>query len=330
MPTTGTTDAVQLRTDRGRRRRRHGLAAVLVVLSTGVLVPAVPAGAQSATATTQGKSWKVGDCFAKADLEADSVVLSSKVSCDKPHSVQILHGAPLASFGAPLATASIKTLQRQSGPEYTALQAAAARTCTTANVLAGAYPQKGSALATALGSAQSVSPGTLGQNGWVVPDPRSFNAGNRDLLCVYSTNPGDYGERGDLRRLETTAVLPDTRLCANWGASQRSSCARPHDIETLLFFETPLAGRPQTLGAWGTTDYSTPEERQACAAAARVLMGAERPDVTTGVFPNTFATRDGAPIVLLECQVYTADETLRFPPGTLTGIGSGPITFGKV
>jgi len=303
---------------------------VLVVLSTGVLVPAVPAGAQSATASTQGKSWKVGDCFAKADLEADSVTLASKVPCDKPHAMQILHGAPLASFGAPLATVPIKTLQRQAGSEYTALQAAAARTCTVANVLAGAYPQKGSALTTALASALSVSPGTLGQNGWVLPDPKSFNAGNRDLLCVYAPNPGEVGERGDLRRLETTAVLPDTRLCANWGASQRSSCARPHDIETLLFFETPLAGRPATLGPWGTSDYSTPEERQACAAATRVLVGAERPDVTTGVFPNTFATRDGASIVLLECQVYTADETLRFPPGTVAGIGSAPIAFVRI
>lgn len=309
-------------------RRGRSLASALGALT---LLSAVLGLAPSAEAASKAPSWKVGDCFATADVDGDTVDLATKVPCTKPHAVQVLSGVALASLPTKLVDIDRAKLLG-TGLEGIILRGQADRTCGSEPLVPLTYPKTGDDLAAAITAGQlvSVTPATPGRYGWVVPDQKSYDAGARDLLCIFEPNPDEVSTKGDVRKLESSQVLGDQRICNDFEAASAVPCGDPHDMEALLFFETPLGTRPADVTTW-QKETVTPAEEAACAAIGKVLIGATRDDLITRVFPISVrtTTKDGA-LVFSSCVAYTTDEKVQLPGGTLMGVGKKKIAFPKL
>jgi hypothetical protein len=283
-----------------------------------------PAGA----AKSETGSWKAGDCFAQADVDADEVTLASKVPCSKPHEVQVLTGAALP---ASLAKAGIDTLTDHASSEHAQLVDFAERTCAPGSEAHAVYPKaakKLDALLTEHDVAAWVppAPGTMG---WVLPDASSFTAGRTDLLCIFhSVDDPSNTTPGDVRALATDAALGGFRICFDFNAentgTEAASCADVHDVESLFWIEQPVAGHPDAITDWTDADYSTFDA--ACRDFGRALVGASRRDLKIRAdAADTPASNHGTR--LFDCTAYPRADDLRLPAGSVVGAGTGKIGF---
>ena len=121
-------------------------------------------------------AWKVGDCYATADVDGDSVELTSKVDCTREHAVQIVAGRALPKD---LAGAGLDPLLERSTPQRTELLTLVRDTCTPAATAKSLYPPKTAKRLAALFAKHDVAEWmapAAGMMGWVLPDADSFDA----------------------------------------------------------------------------------------------------------------------------------------------------------
>ncbi len=309
------------------------LAAAVAVLALTAAV--IPIG--SATAAPRA-GWKVGDCFAKADVWGDVVDLTSKVDCAKPHQVQVFGGAALPEA----ITSKYSFAQLHDENNKAALDALVAfshKVCAPADIAPRMWPGKGAALAKALKPpASTVAGGALpavagAGFGWVFPDEKSFAAGDKSMLCVLYLPTGEVGSvpdtmgemKGDARLLATSRALPTMRTCFTYdkAADQYAtgSCALPHKDELLAYFagRLPVAYADMTDAQWAPLD-------KQCDAIVDALVGADRKDLRAFV---DAAQSDAGSLIYFQCYASkptAADGTTpNLPGGTLVGLGKKPL-----
>ncbi len=261
---------------------------------------------------------KVGECYAKADVDKDFLDTRSKVDCSEPHAVQVTHVGKLPGFIKNRAKVALGSTKSKLYADYVR---AGYRICTGANNAKGIWPQKGAAVAAALGKndlafVPSSSP-PLGY-GWVLPDQAAWDKGVRSLICV--ANDGNKSWAGNLRALETSDPLLDFRLCVDFDGNFQP-CAAPHDMEDLFAWQ--VTGFPK--GKEITDEQYAPYDAR-CQVAATALIGAQRSDlrartVVIGRANNPYLKKE---VVGLSCFVERVDGT-PLPPGTVVGLGDRPL-----
>jgi hypothetical protein len=300
------------------------LASAIAALSaTCAVAVAGVAGAAKPSAA----SWKPGDCFAQATVDADEVTLTSKVPCTKAHEVQILHGVALP---ADLARAGLDTLTSPTSDEHAQLVDLARETCTPSRDVGAVYPKVAKKLQRLIAEHDipGWAPPAPGNTGWVLPEPASFEAGTKDLLCIFHVAQDPVNKTpGDVRKLATKAALGGFRICFDFDADdvmQAASCADVHDVESLLWVELPVAGHPDSVNDWTDADYETFDST--CRALGQALVGSTQRQLriradTGATPPSPRGTR------LFDCTAYPADEHLRLPPGSIVGTGTAKIPF---
>ncbi|MDQ5974148.1 MAG: Septum formation [Actinomycetota bacterium] len=284
-------------------------------------------------------AWKPGDCFARASVFDDVVELGSKVNCARPHRVQIIGGAALPASLAALPLAELKDDANTAVLDQ--LVAFSHEVCSPAKTAPNIWPGKGAAVAAALRPAASVTgggvlPGLRGTTnfGWLFPDAKSFEAGDRSLICVLYAPKGQVGSpqesmgtmRGDARLLATSRPLPTMRTCVLYdaeGFGQPSSCAKPHGDELMAFFAARLPANyaDMTDAQWAPYD-------DQCRGVVEALVGAARPDLRAYV--DASARPDAGTLVYLSCYVQrqkAADGSYPLlPGGTVVGLGKKPLS----
>lgn len=306
-------------------RRVHRAIATVIAASTLATAAAAVAPAAGADAP----KWKIGDCYATADVDADTVELTSKVDCAQEHAVQVLAGAPLPKA---LATTGLANLLDSDTSERGRLLSFVRDTCTPAAMAKHVYPKSAKRLASLFERYdvdEWMAP-AAGSTGWVLPDADGFAAGATDLLCVHIPNAAVHGTTaGDLRRISTRDPLPSLRLCADFRADGRGavgvSCADDHEIESLIWLALDTTDAPPDVSSWTADDWKPYDT--ACRDFAVAVIGAKRTDIVV-----TADTRpDEAPLQgtrFFNCRAYSQNETAAFPGGViLTGAGSAPIRF---
>jgi hypothetical protein len=273
-------------------------------------------------------SWKAGDCFSQASVDADEVTLTSKVPCTKAHEVQILHGVALP---ADLAQAGLATLTNPTSDEHAQLVDFAHDTCTPSRDVGAVYPKVAKKLQRLIAEHDipGWAPPAPGNTGWVLPEPASFEAGNKDLLCIFHAAQDPVNKTpGDVRKLATPAALGGFRICFDFNAentaTEAASCAKVHDVESLLWVELPATGHPDSVIDWTDSDYSSFDST--CEDLGRALVGATRRDLKiradTGDTPiSEHGTR------LFDCTAYPTADTRRLPAGSIVGSGNARIAF---
>lgn len=263
---------------------------------------------------------KAGDCYAKADIDKDSLDIRSKIDCSEPHAVQVTYVGKLPGF---LRNRSKVALGSTKGALYARYVRAGYGICSARNAISSIWPQKGRAVVAALGTSVSVVPSSnppLG-SGWVLPDQSAWDKGVRSLICVTHLPPKTKTWSGDLRPLETSEPLLDFRLCIDRDG-EFQSCAEPHFSEELLYWQ--VTGFPK--GKQPSDAQLAPYDAQ-CQAAAEVLIGAKRSDLRA---TSTFLGRGkneylGKDIAGLACSVERVDGA-DLPGGTVVGLGSGSLS----
>lgn len=309
-------------------------AASIAVLVLAVAV--IPTGSVLAAPST---AWKVGSCFATAEVENDLVDLSSDVPCANPHAVQVIGGTTLAPIFAQYSLAQLRD-QKDTG-----LRAALAefghQICSGKVTAPGVWPKQGQAIAKVLtGLAATTGGGVLPglkQNlnfGWVFPDAAAFNAGDRSMICViYSPDPekgagvaAAKGLRGNAQLLGTTSTLPTMRSCSKLDASGKNNidvpCSKPHIDELIAHFvgKLPVDVPNMTDAQWAPYDAQ-------CKAIMDVLVGAKRTDLK--VVANPPETAKANTLIYMPCFVShlaSADgKRPNLPGGTLVGLGNKPL-----
>jgi hypothetical protein len=310
------------------QRSRRFIAMASAAALTATLAVAIVEGA--AGAKPAAGSWKAGDCFAQADVAADEVTLTSKVPCTKDHEVQILKGEALP---VGLAQAGVATLTDQTSSERVQLVALQAKVCSPGAGAAFVYPKQAKKLA-ALMREHDVpgwAPPVPGNTGWVLPEPASFAAGNKDLLCIFHVAADTANHTpADLRKLATHAALGGTRICFDFNAAntgtQAASCADVHDVESLIWIEQPVAGHPDSIADWTEADYS--DFDATCQDFGAALVGAKRKDLKMRADTNDTPVSDHG-TRLFDCTVYPTADNLRLPAGSIVGTGKAKIAFVK-
>jgi len=305
--------------------------ASLAVIGLGcALIP------MAGAAAAQSPVWKAGACFAKAEIQSDLVDLGSAVPCEQPHTVQTVGGAALpASFDK----YSIAQLTDQ---KDTQLRAALTRfndsICSGRQTAAGIWPEQGPAIAKVLtGLPATASGGVLPAlitgltPGWVFPDPTSFNAGDRSMVCViYSPDPKKglgvakaNALKGDARQLGTSQTLPSMRDCSIKEAKSERvvivPCSKAHGDEVVVHY---LARLPADIDAMTDAQW-VPYDAQ-CKAIAGILIGAKRNDVK--IIANPAAGTKAGADVYVPCVVSRSPgadgKTPNLPAGTVVGLGT--------
>jgi hypothetical protein len=276
------------------------------------LLTAPPAQAQTTP--------KAGDCYARADIDKDFLDTRSKVDCSEPHAVQVMHVGKLPAF---IKNRSKVALGSTKSKFYADYVRAGYRVCTGANNAKGIWPQKGAAVAAALGKnnlafVPSSSP-PLGY-GWVLPDQAAWDRGIRSFICVSHLAPKTKSWSGDLRALESADPLLNFRLCVLLDGNFQS-CAAPHETEDLFVWQ--VTGFPR--GKQISPEQYAPYDAR-CQAAANVLIGAQRSDlrartVVVGRGNNPYLKKEE---VALSCFVERVDGN-PLPPGTVVGLGDRPL-----
>lgn len=306
-------------------------ATAIAVIGLGLAL--MPVGS---VAAAESPVWKAGACFAKAEIQNDLVDLRSAVPCERPHMVQTVGGAALpASFDK----YSITQLRDQ---KDTTLRAALTRfndnICSGRQTAAGIWPEQGPAIARVLtGLPATASGGVLPAlitgltSGWVFPDPTSFDAGDRSMVCViYSPDPkkglgvAKAGAlKGDARLLGTSQTLPSMRDCsikdAKSGKVVIVPCSKAHGDEVVVHY---LAQLPVDIDAMTDAQW-VPYDAQ-CKAIADILIGAKRSDVK--VIANPAAGTKAGADVYVPCIVSRSPgvdgKTSNLPAGTVVGLGT--------
>lgn len=308
-----------------RYRRFIAMSSAVVALGAAVAVAFFDT---SAVAKPAAGSWKPGDCFVRANVDADEVTLTSKVPCTEAHEVQVINGAALP---ARLAKAGLAALTDTTSNEHADLRDFAAKTCTPGKQADALYPKVAPKLQKLLGAHDVPAwvPSAPGRMGWVLPEPASFAAGNKDLLCVFHVaNDPVNTTPGDVRKLATDAALGGFRICFDFNATsdgtRAASCGDVHDVESLIWIEQPAAGHPDSVLDWTEADYSTFDAT--CQDFGRALVGAARDDLKiraeTGDTPiSDRGTR------LFDCTAYPKAENLRLPAKSIVGAGRAKIAF---
>lgn len=287
--------------------------------------------------------WKAGDCFAKSDVDADEVILSSRVDCSTPHTVQVTVGGRLPKALASMRYETLRNTKNASVRK--ALIKAGNSICSGSRVATSIWPAKGPALAKALPRDVARAPWGVWPyvplqpneataefgTGWVLPDKASFEAGSRDLLCIIY-RPGSMGDltfTGDLRTLETTALADGYRSCQAGPNQDRSvPCSSPHTREVLFSFVTrkfPTVGAKDPI----TNEMYAPFDA-ICAKVGRILVGADRTDieVLADLMSPTAKLGEQANVA---CSAYlkarnAAGERQDLPGGTVMGLGTKPLS----
>lgn len=308
-------------------RSRRFIAVAAAVAALGA-TSSVAVFQTAAVAKPAAGSWKAGDCFANANVDADEVTLTSKVPCTKQHEVQVLEGAALP---ASLAKADLSTLTDDSSSEHTALREFAAKTCSPGSTAAAVYPKVAHKLESLLREHDVPGwvPPAPGNMGWVLPESASFAAGHKDLLCIFHAAKDAVNTTpGDVRKLATSAALGGFRICFDFNAdntgTQAASCSDVHDVESLFWIEQPVAGHPDSVADWTEADYSTYDS--ACQDFGQTLVGAARKDLKIRAdIGNTAVLARGTR--LFDCTVYPTADNLRLPAGSVVGRGKAKIAF---
>jgi hypothetical protein len=309
-------------------RRLTALTAMLALAFA--LLPTVSAAAAPVPI------WKAGTCFTGAEIQGDLVVLSSAVSCDKPHTVQTIGGAPLSAMFADFTLTQLRDQTNKS------LRAALAEfgdmTCSGKATAAGIWPRQGAAISSALtGLAATTGGGVLpgynkGMNfGWVFPDTAAFNAGDRSMVCVIYAADAKLGPsvatqngmQGDLRQLGTNATLPAMRDCSKLDATGKKNvtipCSKPHVDELIAHYVAKLPADVASM----TDAQWVPYDAQ-CQALMDVLVGAKRRDLSVVANPPTEAKADT--VIYVPCFVSRAKladgKRPNLPAGTVIGLGT--------
>ena len=306
-------------------RRAH--RAITTMIAASALAAAAVMVAPAAGAAEP--EWKIGDCYATADVDADTVELTSKVACAQEHAVQVLAGAPLPRA---LATAELETLLDRDTSARARLLSFVRETCTPAAMAKQVYPKSAKRLASLFDRYdvdEWMAP-AAGSTGWVLPDADAFAAGATDLLCVHIPDAAVHGTTaGDLRRISTRDALPRLRLCADFRADGQGtegvSCDDDHEIESLIWLSLDTTGAPADVRSWSAEDWKSYDE--ACRAFAVAVIGAKRSDVvvTADTRPDEAPERGTR---FFNCRAYSQNETAAFPGGVIvTGAGSAPIRF---
>jgi len=307
----------------GRGLVAAGVAAVVLVTTVAV------AGATAPRA--KSPTWKVGDCYATADVDHDEVDLTTKVACTKEHDVQVLAGAKLPS---PLGKAEYADLVTPGRSDRIDLVDFATETCTSAAVARSLYPKQAKALVQLFEKhdvEEWVAP-VAGRMGWVLPDEASYDAGAKALLCIFEPDGAVTGTTaGDIRKVATSDPLKTLRLCFDFNATNTGtefrSCDEVHDGESLIWIPLPVTGKPRDVSTWGDAEWAPLDD--VCAEFATVLIGAKRADLKFNVDTDpTLGTNNGKRY--FNCRTYPLDEAAAFPAGFIaTGAGKAKIKFAK-
>ncbi|MBM3658790.1 MAG: hypothetical protein FJW95_04715 [Actinobacteria bacterium] len=312
------------RTGRGARA-----CVALVVLVTGALLVGAPsAGAgQKPRPKRAAALWRVGTCYAVADVATQTIDLTSAVACAEDHTVQVVAGAPLPK---PLAKTDRATLLDPTSKPHAALVAFAEARCRPRATVKHLYPESADVLRELFETYEITRwmPPAAGQLGWLVPDADSFALGATDVVCVHVTDPEITGSTaGDLRRISTRAPLATMRLCANLGGdggrAAFATCDRPHDIQTLLRVTLDVRDKPDDVLQWTDDDWRSIDV--ACQDLATAVIGAKRNSIliNADTDPDQPAV-DGTRLV--DCRAVPFDEAKAFAAGTVvTGAGQRPI-----
>ncbi len=316
--------------------RVRSLLALSLMVSGGWVTLATGAGAASpataksvATAASGTSKWAVGDCFSSSNVDADEVDLSSKVPCSKEHSVQVTGGIHLSPS---LASAGLPELLSKSSPTRPALRQAALIACNAGSVVPNVYRRLGAKLLELMLSKDVTEfiPSSLGRMGWVLPDAASFAAGSTDLICIFEPTKGTTATTSDIRQLESRQTLPKLRICRDFRAdnsgAEFKSCARPHDMESLIYVSQIVTGTPEKFTDWTAGDYAPFDAT--CLEFAKVLIGADRADllIRAEIIAGAVVTFGR---LTFDCIAYTRNDKLQLPAGTLVGAGKSKINFPK-
>ncbi len=280
------------------------------------------------------RGWRVGECFATADVSNDLVDLDSAIACAKPHAVQVIGGAALPPGLAARTYAQLR--DRDDARLRAQLAAFSEETCSGQRTAAGIWPKQGAAIARVLtGLAATTGGGVLPalpesfNYGWAFPDEQSFAAGNRSMLCVIYPLPA-ADERatltGNAQWLGSRRTLATMRVCAAFDAATEShaqvSCAEPHQDEQVAYFagRLPVAYADMTDAQWHPFDMQ-------CDAIVDALVGADRTDLRA--YGDALPTSAANALVYIPCYVSRtrlADGTKpNLPPGTVVGLGTRPL-----
>ena len=307
--------------------RRGTVTAAVLALTVAVL----PVG--SATAAP-GSGWKVGECFAKADVDKDLVDLASAIACARPHAVQVLGGAALPQE---FAEYSYAQLRDQKDTKLRArLLKFSEQICSGTQIAPGIWPKQGAAVAKALsGLAATTGGGILpavpeGINfGWVFPDAKSFAAGDKSMLCVLYPLPVEGKTAtltGNAQLLGSSQALPKMRVCYTYDQATDQyalgSCALAHKDELLAYFagRLPVAYDDMTDEQWAPLD-------KQCDAIVDALVGADRKDLRGYV--DAAQTAAAGSLIYIQCYASkpkAADGTTpNLPGGTVVGLGKKPL-----
>lgn len=327
--------------------RHHALRGLTMVLASATAlmvfgIGATSAGSPATVSSAASSSWAVGDCYATADVANNEITLSSKVPCTEDHAVQIVAGAPLSKA---LSKAGYGELRDGKSKTRKALDSFAFNeVCTNKSLAKGAYPENGASIGKALekvnaGEFIPGAPGGLGWVqpdgfGWVLPDRASFDAGAKDVLCVFGFATDFTGSRGgDVRQLETTAAMPNFRTCSSSKAGETQevlvrvpiSCDEPHVQETVVYLGLDVTGQPKNVTDW--RDKNWVKFDKACASIADILIGGTNPE-----FKIQANTNPAAPLYklaraskttarLFSCDVRGLEPGAMLPAGTAIGLG---------
>jgi len=307
-------------------RTRYVASAVMCLAAVAV---AMLGGVETAGAAAANADWKVGDCYADANVDFDSVNLASKVPCSKTHDVQVIGGAPLP---ASLAAAGLATLTSTSSAVRPELVAFADKTCAPTAEAASVYPKIAKKLQALLG-AHDVTDWVLpaaGRMGWVLPDQAAFDAGAKDLVCIFEpvASATSSGE-GDILRLSTKDPLATLRVCRDFSAdnshTNNVSCQGAHDQELLFRISQDVTGHPASVEDWTDADWAPYDKT--CVELGKALVGSARADLIVrsdadGTQPVSQGRRP------IDCVAYPTKKTQKLPgTSTVTGAGTSKIAF---
>lgn len=294
------------------------------MIRIAVLCTALVMTVLTAPAVQAANEPKAADCY--RDIATGALPPfydpDSKVACTGPHRGQILSVGTLPDSVVKKANGDLARLRGMfivPGSHF------GHRVCDARSAAPGIWPKKGKAVAAALGKNSAGFMPTTKETAdgasrtWMLPDEDQWAAGVRTVVCMQSFPPVSW--TGDLRQLETSAPLLEFRDCRDRDL-RYTSCAGPHDAETL--FAWAVTGFPAGDVA-NLTDAQWAPYDQRCQAAASVLIGAKRNDLSIRAEPDSRGSaangRERKDIVWLLCTVRRSVEK-DLPAGTVVGLGN--------
>jgi Septum formation len=282
---------------------------------------------------------KPGDCFARGTARAFD--FAAQVTCDEPHSVEVVAKAAGTGELATFRRAELDVADSRARQLY---RAEVTRLCEPAWSSLTGYDD----LAKTLAPGATVLPALYGDLAVEAVPADQWDGGDRTLICYQVF--GRPGFEGETAVEVSTRVLPDlirnrqvpleVRDCAVGPSGDRGEvrvpCADPHDREYVghLNLAQFVGAVPELDQAFlDQFDSQTAENSRwavldgLCDAVFSPLLGAERPDISlvSQVYtaePDWGWAQDGA--YHAACFAQTEGSVT----GSVVGIGEAPLTQG--